>query len=389
MTTYFEKVASDFGNELSEEILKVASEEINEMQPEDVLSEYLEDLSNAGYDISNLTMDDINMQGVYDYGVSKAAEYISEDIDKVAGGESVQYQTAAAAKAVAPFLTNDGVANLGSAFGMGNGPIGSVVNANTDKNVFGGWGTLIGQNNVNPNAVSAEGKVNSLLGSTNMKFASEEEMLYAILDKTASDFEQTVDEFVTDLAIEAIEAQYDGQKVATALSGYSVEDLVVEDIEKSAAEFESTPEDFLLALGLDLAQEYVKEASVMSGGIGPKESFAKQINEFGQKHYIPMRLRKKMLSAAMNPMNEVRDALKKMETKTQSTQSTKSPLLSDKTKKGLMYGGGGALLATGLGAGLYKALQNKKKEKEEEKEASAPEVNILEFAKAKLLGSQE
>ena len=407
MTTYLEKVASDFGNELTEEIFKVASEEIDEMQPEDVLSEYLEDLENAGYDISGLTMEDINMNGVYDYGVNKAAEYISEDIDKVAGGESINYVTAAAAKAVAPFLTNDGVANLGSAFGQGNGPIGSVVNANTDKNVFGGWGTLIGQNSVNPNAVHAEGKVNSLLGATNMKYASDEEIFLTILDKTASDFDQTVDDFITDLAIEAIEEQYEGQKVASAILGYSLEDLVVADIEKSASELETSPENFLLSFGLELAEDYVKEAVYLGkfrGDYTGDTTMARRenlISGLQQKGYAPEKIDSFMKQFAAtakvhNASDNARVTAKRQKTELATkkdienynnylkTNANPNESKSSGVSNKLMYGAAGTLAAGAAAAGLYKHLQNKKKETEEKKEAS--EGGILEFAKAKLLG---
>jgi hypothetical protein len=396
---YFEKIASD-SQLLADEIIKVASEEINGMEPQDVYNEMISELAEAGYDTTGVTPENVDWQEVYNYGVEKTAEFIAEDIVKVASGASVNYETNAASKAVAPFLENDGVANFGSAFGAGNGPIGSVVHAGIDKNVFGGWGTLIGKPAFAENAVSAAGKVPGLLGSTNMKLASEDpnermEAFREVLAKTAEDEGQSLDEYIFDLGMEALvneikEESIPEGKVAEWLSPdltfYEqkrkesevtklASDQAFANVEEYAAENEVDPVDVVLEYGVEKAAEYIEE-------------FMKEAAKGGKSTAMLKNMKKSVGKAGKTVSNFASKGVKSLDKGVSGAGKGIGKWISKHPKTSIGIGAGAA--AAG-GAGLYAAL---KKKKEENKEASAEVENtntetnttdaILKLAQEKL-----
>lgn len=405
---YFEKIASD-SQLLADEIIKVASEEINGMEPQDVYNEMISELAEAGYDTTGVTPENVDWQEVYNYGVEKTAEFIAEDIVKVASGASVNYETNAASKAVAPFLENDGVANFGSAFGAGNGPIGSVVHPGVDKNVFGGWGTLIGRPAFAENAVSAAGKVPGLLGATNMKLASEDpnermEAFREVLAKTAEDEGQSLDEYIFDLGMEALvneikEESIPEGKVAEWLSPdltfYEqkrkesevtklASDQAFANVEEYAAENEIDPVDVVLEYGVEKAAEYIEEfmkEAAKGGSINPRLIAMRDAVKRERAGSFTGKMKKRVSSAGKSVSNFTSKGIKSLDEGVKSTRSFIS-----KNKKPLAIGAGVGAAAAG-GAGLYAAL---KKKKEENKEASAEptETNttdaILKLAQEKL-----
>lgn len=211
-----EKIAQENAN-LAEEIAKIASEEVLEMSEEDLLNEFVSELEAEGYDINDEdTINEIQKildetpEQIGDYAVEKVAEYISEDILKVASG-ATGFETEAASRAVANYFDLHGAANLGSPTGMSAVGVGSAISPNADKNVMGGFGKLIGGNAMFPNNVNATTKVQGVLSNVyrdNIRTASDEDYLEAFIEhieNAAQEENQSVDDFVKDLGYEYLE----------------------------------------------------------------------------------------------------------------------------------------------------------------------------------------
>ena len=424
---YFEKIASE-SQLLAEEIVKVASEEIDGMNPQDVYEEMMTDLKEAGYDVSGVTPENVDWQKVFDYGVEKTAEFISEDIAKVASGASINYETAAAAKAVSPFLENDGVANFGSAFGAGNGPIGSVVHAGIDKNVFGGWGTLIGRPAYAENAANASGKINSLLSATNMKLASEDpkerlEAFTEVITKTAADEGQSLDDYIFDLGIEALINErktesipqgkvaewlqpelsfYESRKKEEEITKRASEE-VYSAIEEYAKENSVEPVDVVLEYGIQKAAEYIEEFLKDAASGGSLADIEKNISNQSKRDKVTGSIHGRVGGNLQSSSKaDVNKALGMMDKGTKGSVK----FYGDKAKGGISNIGewikkhpgasagigGGALLAGGGAYALSKALKKKEEKKEASAEPTATSVEeptsqtaaILKLAQEKL-----
>jgi len=400
MMSYLEKIASefDYGEELIGNIYKVAADEMEEITPDEVADDLFEQLEADGVDLENPEVqkeinDYLSEEELFDYGVNKTAEFIANDIletqEKIAGGESVQYQTAAASKAVAPFLTNDGAANYGSGFGRADGPIGSVVNAATDKNVFGGWGTLIGKNPVNSRAASAQGRLSSLLGSTNQKkWASDnvDPELVEVVDVAAEDLGQEPEEYLYDIGKEAmineiLEETVPGSKVAEILeeddtlhtfnvlkdeATKEASDLMYTYVEEEADKIGLTPENFVCEIGLEKAAEYLKEAE--------DENEKKSLKEKGSE----------LLGKAKDKSSELYGKAKDQSSKLYG--KGKKFFTTPEGKPNWKTIGGTAVGAAGLTAGgiaLSRYLKKRKKKKEGSEEPTI-QNNVMDYVRAKL-----
>lgn len=209
----FEKIAEE-NITLAEEILKVATEEVDTLTEDELLEDLANELTAEGYDLNDpevlAQVDKFIEEGLHlDNATEKAAEYISEDILKVAAGQTTGYETAAAARAAGQFFNMDGAANLGSAYG--NAPVGtgSAISPNVDKNVFGGFGKLMGQPGIIGNAVNATSKLSGVLRgnySENIRTASDESIENLIIEAAKSEG-QSVEDYLMDVGYEALEQE--------------------------------------------------------------------------------------------------------------------------------------------------------------------------------------
>jgi hypothetical protein len=214
----FEKIAYE-NDGMAEEIIKVAAETVDSLSDNEIIDEFLTDLVDAGYDLNDPdtiaeveALLDEDPDTAVDYAVEKAAEMISEDIAKVAAGSDM-FETDAAAKAVTNYFDLHGAANLGSMFGPSAVGVGSAITPNATKNIGGGYGRLIGGSNINPHNVNAAGKVSGILGSLypdNIRTASDTdtlEHLYRTIEAAADAEGQSTEEYLQDLAYEALEEE--------------------------------------------------------------------------------------------------------------------------------------------------------------------------------------
>lgn len=291
MSEFLEKVAQENAN-LADVIIKVAEDEIvSKMTPEDQLDELLGDLEEQGVDLEspevlNALKTASDNGEIYAYNLEKAADFMSEDILKVAAGEP-GFETQAAAKAMEQFFDLNGAALLGSSFGTAPNEIGTTIHPGIDKNVMGGFGKTIMTTNIQPAAVQASGKIKSLLGGSNMNIikaaeAGEDEIrnfLYTKIAEAAELEGQSVDEYVHDLGMEALteEVKVAGEKtekvknflksipgkaksIFTKKKEESKEtkeasDAAYEYVEKVASENGVDPEDIILEYGIQKAAE--------------------------------------------------------------------------------------------------------------------------------------
>ena len=311
MSEFFEKIAAE-NEDLAEIFIKVAAEDVvGDMTDEERLEELLIDLENAGVDLEDPEvieeLKEASDEDIYEYNLEKALDIMSEDflnnVEKIAAGVEPGFETAAAARAVEQYFDLNGAALLGTSFGPGNNQFGTTLSPLVDKNVFGGYGKQIITNNILPYAVNASGKIGGLIGGTNMniiKSASDDELLdffYTKLAEAAEFEDQTVDEFVHDLGMEAlieeIKEASEG-KVGSFIKDASrksksifrkkkeeeeeekeASDIAYDYVELVADEIGADPEDLVLEYGLEKAAEYLdevfeKEAKVLdkikSGG---------------------------------------------------------------------------------------------------------------------------
>ncbi len=211
----FEKLAEE-DILLAEEILKVAADSVDEMTDDELVEGFIYDLEAEGFDLDDpeiiAEVEEFLESGeVLDDATEKAAEYITEDILKVAAGVTTGYETEAAGRAVANYFDLHGVANMGSAYGMAPVNTGSSISASADRNVYGGYGKLMGQSEPNAHAVNSAGKLSGVLAgnySASFKAASDAEDgdIISQLIEEAADYEgQSVDDYLMDVGYEALE----------------------------------------------------------------------------------------------------------------------------------------------------------------------------------------
>lgn len=209
----FTKIANE-DETLAEEILKVATEEVDSLTEEEIFEDLVNELTAEGYDLNDpevvAQVDALIEQNFHlDNATEKAAEYIAQDIEKVSSGQTTGYETAAAARAMGNYFNMHGAANLGSAYGTAPVGTGSSISPNADKNVKGGFGSLMGQPGIIGNAVNATSKLTGVLRgnySENIRTASDES-IEALITEAANSEGQSVEDYLMDVGYEAIEQE--------------------------------------------------------------------------------------------------------------------------------------------------------------------------------------
>jgi urease gamma subunit len=207
----FEKIANE-DNTLAEEILKVATEEVDELTDDQLLEDLADELEEAGFDLNDPEViagveELINEGTVLDNATEKAAEFISEDIIKVSSGQTTGYETAAAARAMGNFFNMHGAANFGSAYGTAPVGTGSAISPGADSNVGGGFGRLMGQPGITANAVNATSKLSGVLRgnySENIRTASDDAIENLIIEAANSEG-QSVEDYLMDVGYQTLE----------------------------------------------------------------------------------------------------------------------------------------------------------------------------------------
>lgn len=308
MSEFLEKVAQE-SQDFVNVIMKVAEDDVVKvLTPQEQLDNYVAACEANGANLEDpKVLESIKTAeaagDVYKWNIQNVSEIIAADIVKSASGDQ-GFETAAAAKAVDSFFDLNGAANLGSSFGTAPNEVGTVINASTDKNVFGGFGKIIRTGITNTaQSVNATSKVKSLLSGSNLnniKTASDEEVLerlYTIIKTAADEAGQTPEEFVYDLGIDALTEQAIAEKAKETPAATSegkiasmlkkkkegeeedgkgkknifmkkkeqkeeskeASDVVYAYIEKYASENKVDPEDLVLNFGLQKAAEYVDE----------------------------------------------------------------------------------------------------------------------------------
>lgn len=211
----FEKLAEEDVT-LAEEILKVAADTVDDLTEDELVEDLLNELAAEGYDLDDPEVaEEVGnylAEGLHlDDATEKAAEYITEDILKVAAGVTTGYETEAASRAVGNYFNLDGVANMGSAYGSAPVNTGSAISGGADRNVHGGYGTLMGQSEPNAHALNATSKLSGVLAgnySASFKSASDNsDIISDLIDEAAYSEGQSVEDYLMDVGYEALEEE--------------------------------------------------------------------------------------------------------------------------------------------------------------------------------------
>lgn len=275
MSEFLTKIAEE-SIDLADIIVKVAADEVASYSDEEI-----EQLLSAALESDGIDQEKPEVKAdlakkaesgeLLEYLNLKVAEAASEDIwnnfdqEKIASADQ-GFETAAASKAVGQFLEMNGAAILGSPYGTAPNYFGSVIHSGVDKNVFGGYGKQIITSILKPEAHQATGKISQLLSATNMnniKTAEDIEKendaklaeFMDILEKSANEANQTVDEFAYNIGRDEIEDFIRENVSMTDMlkNEKTASDLVFDYIEKTASELNIDQDRFVIAIGIEKA----------------------------------------------------------------------------------------------------------------------------------------